>query len=164
MNRPSRILRGPGCRTHQERASRTPPCCFRSPARVGASRSGRASTRTSAITRTMPTKLRTLMSNTTAALVAVRMAPASIGPKSRATLNCAELSAMAEGSSSRDTSAGTSACQAGITAAHAAPSRKARVIRPGCLTKPRRPQNSPELTAAGTSGTFSAWYSAATPG
>src|SRR6202022_4002348 len=43
-------------------------------------------------------------------------------------------------------------------------SRNSRVIRPGRLTKLRRPQKSPELTAAGTSGRASAWYRAATPG
>ena len=122
------MRRGPGWRSAQETASRTPPCFFSTPARVGASRSGCAGTRTSPSTTTMPRKLSTLMSKTAAAPAAVSSAPAIIGPRSRAPLNCAELSAMAEGSSSRGTRAGTSACQAGITAAQDAPSRKARVM------------------------------------
>ena len=76
----------------------------------------------------MPMKLSTLTSNTAAAPAAVSSAPAIIGPKRRAELNWAEFSAIAEGSSSRGTRAGTSACQAGITDAQEAPSRSARVM------------------------------------
>ena len=54
-----------------------------------------------------------------------------------------------------------------VAAAEARRDRVVRIpamIRPGRFRKLRRPQNRPEFTAAGTSGTSSAWYSAATPG
>src|SRR5712692_5769156 len=137
MKSPSRMRRGPGCRSVHDSASRTPPCFFSTPARVGASRSGCAGTRTSASTTTMAMKLSTLTSKTAAAPAAVSRAPAIIGPSRRAALNWAEFSAIAEGSSSRGTKAGTSACQAGITDAQDAPSRKARTMITAGVAYPR---------------------------
>ena len=77
------------------------------------------------------------MSKTMVALAIESSAPASIGPSRRAVLNCAEFSAIAAGSSSRGTSAGTRACHDGVTLAQAAPSANARAITTHGVARPR---------------------------
>ena len=130
-------------RTPPERASFPPRLAIRPllsairPLVVGAAAGCKRGMRTSASTATMPTKLITLRSKTSAALAKLSSAPASIGPSRRAVLNCTELSAMACGSSSRGTSAGTSDCHAGVTVAQAAPSAKASAITTQGEARPR---------------------------
>src|SRR6266851_873362 len=116
MKSPSRMRRGPGCRSVHDSASRTPPCFFSTPARVGASRSGCAGTRTSASTTTMAMKLSTLTSKTAAAPAAVSRAPAIIGPSRRPTLLVSEPSQIQRNGPCRSTANGPPAGRGGVRA------------------------------------------------